>query len=75
MFSFFPRALSLAAVISRTLVPFGASSFILSFAPWQHCGGDFILRDRKLNSRNTLYRRLFSAMQIHFARGKINIFN
>lgn len=41
----------------------------------QHCGAYFILRDHKLNSRNTLYRHLFSAMQIIVAGGKINIFN
>lgn len=58
-------------VFSRTLLPFGAllSPYSSVEMPWQHCGADFILRDHKLNSRNTLYRRLFSAMQIHFARG------
>ena len=64
---------------------FCCNSFSLSFGavgayppvemPCQHCGGYFILGDRKLNSRNTLYRSLFSSMQIIFAGGKINIFN
>lgn len=59
-------------------LPFGAVfSPLITWVemPWQHCGAHFILRDRKLNSRNTLYRHLFSAMQIIFAGGKINIFN
>lgn len=77
-------ALSLTSSSSSSLrsavliLPFGAVSsppYTSVEMPWQHCGGYFILRDYKLNSRNTLYRCLFSGMQINFARGKINIFN